>query len=278
MAVSKNGVSLVCIVIDPQNDFCIPNGTYNVPTGALLVPGAYDDMKRLAKWIKKNASKIEDIHATLDSHHLMDVAHPMFWKNSSGQNPSPFTIISYSDVEKGVWVPVAAGAYKRMLEYTKALEVSKRYPLCIWPPHCLIGTPGSNVVPELMEEFNNWCKLRTSTIDFVTKGSNVWTEHYSAVKAEVPDPSDPSTQLNTNLIQTIEQADILVWAGEAGSHCLGNSMRDCFDAFGPDSIKKSVVFTDCTSPVPGFESNQEAFFKEFASKGVQFVKSTDFLV
>lgn len=271
-------IKMHCLIIDPQMDFCVPNGHYNVPTGALLVNGALDDMKRLAKWINKNLSKIEDIHVTLDSHHLLDVAHPGFWKNSSGQNPTPFTVISHSDVQKGIWVPVAAGAYNRMLTYTKSLETSKRYPLCIWPPHCLIGTPGASVVPELMKELDNWCKLTTSSIDFVTKGSNIWTEHYSAMQAEVPDPADPSTHLNTTLIQTIEQADILVWAGEAGSHCLANSMKDAFDAFGPDSIKKSVVLTDCTSPVTGFEKNQEDFFKEFASKGVQFVKSTDFLV
>ena len=78
--------------------------------------------------------------------------------------------------------------------------------------------------------------------------------------------------------QTIEKADILVWAGEAGSHCLPNTMRDTFEAFGPESVKKSVVLLDATSPVTGFEKNQDDFFKEFESKGVKFVKTTDFLV
>jgi nicotinamidase-related amidase len=142
----------------------------------------------------------------------------------------------------------------------------------------LIGTPGASVVPELMEALNEWAALKMATVDFVTKGSNPFTEQYSAVRAEVPDPNDASTQLNTALIQTIEQADILVWAGEAGSHCLANTMRDTFDAFGPDSVKKSVVLIDATSPVKGFEKNQDDFFKEFENKGVKFAKTTDFLV
>jgi DNA-binding transcriptional ArsR family regulator len=37
-------------------------------------------------------------------------------------------------------------------------------------------------------------------VDFVTKGSNYWTEHYSAVQADVPDSQDPTTMLNTELI------------------------------------------------------------------------------
>ena len=270
--------NLHLLVIDPQNDFCVPNGTFNVPTGALLVNGAYDDMKRLSKWVKKNAAKIYDIHVTLDSHHLIDCAHPAFWKDSKGKNPNPFTAISSNDIEKGIWTPILPSLYKRMLDYTKALETSGRYPLLVWPPHCLIGTPGAAVVPELMDALNDWCILKTNKVDFVTKGSNVLTEHYSAVRAEVPDPADASTQLNTDLIQTIEKADILVWAGEAGSHCLANTMRDTFDAFGADSIKKSVVLVDATSPVTGFEKNQADFFKEFAAKGVQFSKTTDFLV
>lgn len=263
------------IVIDPQADFCIPNGTYNVPTGALLVDGAYDDMKRLSKWISKNVDRISDIHITLDSHHLNDCAHPNFWKNSSGQHPSPFTIISYNDVKNNVWIPVIPSLYKKMLNYVQELERSNRYPLIIWPPHCLIGSSGAMVVPELLESVNKWASTKLATVDFVTKGSNPYTEHYSAVKAEVPDPNDPSTQLNTTLINTIEQADLLVWSGEAGSHCLANTMKDTFDAFGPESVKKSVVLVDATSPVKGFEKNQEEFFKEFSNKGVKFLKMSD---
>ena len=32
-------------------------------------------------------------------------------------------------------------------------------------------------------------------------GANPWTEHYSAVQADVPDPQDPATQLNRALVE-----------------------------------------------------------------------------
>jgi nicotinamidase/pyrazinamidase len=116
------------IVIDPQMDFCVPDGTFpNIKTGALLVDGAYDDMKRLAGFIRKNAHKLSDIHVTLDSHHLVDVAHPLFWKDTHGKHPSPFTVISASDIEKGVWTPSVPSLFKRMVEYAKTLESSGRY-------------------------------------------------------------------------------------------------------------------------------------------------------
>ena len=72
---------------------------------------------------------------------------------------------------------------------------------------------------------------RFAFVDYVTKGSNILTEHYSAVQADVPDPSDASTQINTRLIQTLENADLVAIAGEARTHCLANTVRDIADGF-----------------------------------------------
>jgi nicotinamidase/pyrazinamidase len=40
------------------------------------------------------------------------------------------------------------------------------------------------------------------------------------MQAEVPDEEDPATQLNTALIASLDQADLLIIAGEASSHCV----------------------------------------------------------
>jgi len=64
------------LVIDPQVDFCIPGN-------ALVVDGADQDMKRLAAMIDRIGDKIDDIHCTLDQHHLIDIAHPIFWMNGT---------------------------------------------------------------------------------------------------------------------------------------------------------------------------------------------------
>lgn len=260
------------LVIDPQIDFCDP-------TGALYVTGAEHDMSRLANFVKRLSRKLDDVHVTLDSHHLMDIAHPLWWKDSSGNHPNPFTIISAADVRSGVWTTTIPKFAKRSIEYVESLEKGARYPLCIWPPHCLIGTTGQAIVPELFAAFSEWVTVRTAQVDFVTKGSNIFTEHYSAIQAEVVDPTDPGTQVNTALINTlINDCDEIVVAGEAGSHCLANTVRDIATQFGDDSlVKKIVLLEDCTSPVPGFEKFQTDFISEMIGRGMQLTTSVDYL-
>ena len=167
------------LIIDPQVDFCDPK------RGALYVPGAEHDMQRLAKMITRLKDKLDDIHVTLDSHHLIHIAHPIFWRDSHGNHPAPFTRISRTDVEDGVWTPAVPGLYRRALEYVCKLEQHGRYELTIWPPHCLIGSPGHTVYPELFAALSEW-EARFAFVDYVTKGSNILTEHYSAVQADVP--------------------------------------------------------------------------------------------
>lgn len=257
------------MIIDPQNDFCDPKG-------ALSVPGADKDMERLSEFIARNGDKLDDIHVTLDSHHLVDIAHPIFWKNSKGEHPNPFTLISKQDVEDHMWSPTNPSFYKKALEYVKELEVSNRYQLCVWPPHCLIGSNGHNVFPALYNELLKW-EENFAMVNYITKGSNIWTEHYSALKADVPDPADPSTQIDTNFIKVLSEADEIIVAGEAGSHCLANSVRDVVEFGGENLVKKITLLEDCTSPVPGFEDLQEDFIKEMKAKGMKVVKSTEYM-
>ena len=259
------------VVIDPQEDFCNP-------AGALFVKGADADMKRLATFVKRARCKLHDIHVTLDSHHLVDVAHPVFWKDSKGNHPKPFTIITAQDVKDGVWSPSLPGCFQRMIDYVVALEKGGRYPLCIWPPHCLIGTPGATIVPALAAELNGWCELNLSTVDYVAKGSNPFTEHYSAIQAEVPDPSDPKTSINAEFVQTLMDADLIAVAGEASSHCLCNTVMDIVKQFQDDSlVAKIVLLEDATSPVPGFEGLYTKFRDEMVAKGMKISNTVDFL-
>lgn len=264
-------VKVDLLIIDPQVDFCDPKGN-------LYVKGAEDDISRLVTMVDRLCDKINDIHVTVDTHHLLDVAHPLYWKDSKGNHVTPFTIISAKDVENGVWTPSIPSLYQRSLAYVRALEKNNRYPLCIWPPHCLIGSEGHNIMPDLLKALMEWEKA-PAMIDYVTKGSNPYTEHYSGLMADVPDPTDPSTQLNTRLIQTLESVDIIAIAGEASSHCVANSVRDLIKGFASsDCAKKIVILEDAMSPVTGFEQLAADFFTEMKALGVQFAKTTDFLI
>jgi nicotinamidase/pyrazinamidase len=252
------------LVIDPQNDFC------DAERGALYVPGAEQDMRRLAGLVDRLAPHLDDVHVTLDSHHSVDIAHPVFWRDSAGLPPAPFTQITAAEVEAGAWTTTLPSARARALAYLRALEAGGRYPCVIWPPHCLIGSWGHNVVPDLFEALKRWEDRRFAVVDYVTKGSNLWTEHFSAVQAEVPDPTDPETQVNTRLIETLEKADLILLAGEAGSHCVANTVRDIASQFSdPAYVRKLVLLEDAISPVTGFEAYQDSFLRDMTALGMR---------
>jgi len=264
-------MKLHLVAIDPQNDFCDPHGS-------LYVPGAEEDMKRLARLVDRLRDKIADIHVTLDSHRMVDVSHPGWWRDSNGHHPNPFTQITAAEVESGAWTTTMPGARTRSLAYLRELEQRGRYPHVIWPEHCLIGDEGHNVYPELAAAIHEWEHKRFALADFVTKGSNPWTEHFSAVQAEVPDPADPTTQVNTGLVSTLEDADVILLAGEALSHCLANTVRDVASHFAdPTYVQKMVLLTDASTSVPGFEAYGTDFVKELRAMGMRTAETHEFL-
>ena len=70
-----SGTRLEFLIVDPQNDFCDPKGT-------LYVPGAREDSLRLSDTIKRLRDKISHISVTLDTHRLIDIAHPLLDRKS----------------------------------------------------------------------------------------------------------------------------------------------------------------------------------------------------
>jgi nicotinamidase-related amidase len=234
-------------------------------------------MKRLAAMVSRLKDKIADIHVTLDSHRRVDISHPMWWKNSSGKRPDPFTVITAQDAKDGKWTTTQPSFFSRTLEYLQALERGGRYPHVIWPEHCLIGDEGHTIVPALSAAIHDW-EERFAQAEFITKGSNPWTEHFSGVKAEVPDPEDPSTQVNTRFVQTLEDADVVLMAGEALSHCLANTVRDIAAEFSdPKYVQKIHLLRDATGNVPGFDKYGDDFLKELVAKGMKITTTKDFL-
>lgn len=259
------------VIIDPQVDFCDPNG-------ALSVAGADEDSARASHLIKKIGGSLYDIHVTLDSHHLLHIANPPFWTSPQGNHPTPFTMITAAEVEAGEWRSTIPSLQKRALEYVRTLERNGRYVLVIWNPHCLIGSPGHAVMPDIFNALRDWEENNIAMVDYVSKGSNLYTEHYSAVRADVIDPADPTTQLNKRLIDTLEEADEILFFGQARSHCLANTMRDIADGFSnPEYVKKMVMVADCTSDVGGFENLGEAFVRDMVARGMQVTTTRELL-
>lgn len=261
----------VLLIIDPQIDFCDP------AEGALYVSGAQHDMKRLANMINRHQNKIDEIYVTLDSHHLIHIAHPIFWCDADGNHPAPFTSISLADVKNKRWMPTLTGGYERALAYVQALEREARYTLTIWHPHCLIGSRGHAVFPVLFNALAAWETKHFKFVDYIAKGGNAWTEHYSAIQADVPDAEDPATHINLRLIKNLQQSDLVLIAGEALTHCVANTVRDLVDNNSGDKLfaEKLLLLEDATSSIPGFETHGQNFISELNARGMQLTKTTD---
>jgi len=261
------------LTIDPQCDFCLPLGPGG-EKGALVVAGADQDMVRLGKFISKNKSRISEIHCTLDSHQLVHIAHPAFWTNSKGEHPTPFSLITEDDVKNGVWRAYNPSWQAHAQNYVETLKKNGRYVLCIWPPHCLIGSWGHSIVPEVAKALYEW-EADFNRVNFVAKGSNFGTENYSALQAEVPDDNDSSTKINTVLLDTLQEADDILITGEALSHCVNWTVSDIANNFGDDNIKKFILLEDTSSSVTGFEQMGRDFVKSMLKRGMRISTTQD---
>ena len=273
------------LIIDPQNDFCdLPEShrpadplTGQRVSPTLPVAGAHTDMLRLAAFMRETAASWSDITITLDSHNRLHIAHPTFWKRGDGSSVAPFTAIKAQQVRDGEFQPRDPAALLRALAYLDALDARGRYTLMVWPVHCEIGSWGHNVHADVRNAYNVWETQQLKVVRKVAKGANTWTEHYSAMQAEVPDETDPDTLLNRPLLAALDRADLLVIAGEASSHCVKATTEDIADHLPGGKPERIVLLTDCMSPVSGFQTQHEAFFADMSKRGVQLATTADLL-
>lgn len=274
------------LVIDPQNDFCDLPAAWqptDPTTGARTAPslpvaGAHADLQRMAAFIRDHATQLDAITVTLDSHQRIDIAHPGFWQQADGRAVGPFTPITAAQVRSGAFAPRNPAHLHRTLAYMDALEARGRYTLMVWPVHCEIGSWGHGVHADVLAACGEWQLQRQRAVHNVFKGTNPWTEHYSAIEAEVVDADDPDTALNTRLLAALDTADLLLIAGEASSHCVRATTEHIVQHLPrlqagarPEHI---VLLTDCMSPVCGFEAEHQAFLDHMQAQGVRLENSS----
>lgn len=259
------------LIIDPQNDFCDPRGT-------LSVPGAPEDMRRLASFVRAARSELKEVVVTLDSHPSVAIERPTFWKRGDGQPVAPFTQITHAQVAAGEYAPIDASLRPQVLTYLQTLEAQGRYKLMVWPVHCVIGAWGHNIHDAVLAAVGEW-EFQVQRGAFkVLKGQNPLTEQYSAVRAEVPSPDDPRTQTNHELIERCRPgAGLLLVAGEAASHCVAATLDHLFEEFTADEIKRVALLEDCMSPVSGFESHASACYERTLARGARKLSSAQAL-
>lgn len=251
------------LIIDTQFDFCHPSG-------ALFVPGADRDVDRIAGLIRRYPDRIDHIVVTLDTHHLLDIAHPLFWKDADGVHPAPFTRITADDVDAGRWVPQFFPDKAR--QYVRDLDANGQFAHFIWPEHCLIGSRGAALHDTLLDALKEWSRERERDYVAVQKGLYALTEHFGIFRAQVPDPAVPETQLNTALIADLDRFDVIYLMGEAKSHCVANSLEQLLD-YAPTLVPKVVIVSDCTSDVTGLGHLADPIYQEARTRNVRFMES-----
>lgn len=264
--------SIALILVDMQVDFIHPNG-------ALYVPGAVEDSKRIVEWIYHHVADLTQIYASLDSHYPIQIFSPTWWRDQDGKHPFPFTIITSADVQNKIWTPIYESEWS--VEYVNQLEKQHRKELMIWPYHTLIGTPGHNLTPSLYEAISYHTSARQSQPRFITKGEIAKTEHYSMLEPEVKVPKHPQGKLNETFLKDLKQFDLIYIAGEAKSHCVLETVNSVMNYFQGQSefISKIRILSDGMSSVAhpeiDFDAMADEAFSQHQKAGLTLITTED---
>ncbi|TVR21252.1 MAG: isochorismatase [Anaerolineaceae bacterium] len=257
-------------LVDAQIDFIHADG-------ALSVPGALDDTRRLIGWMYDHMPRITHIKITLDSHMPLQIFHPAWWANAEGDHPPPLTPITSEQVERGEWRPLYDRVWSR--RYVEILEEDARKTLMIWPYHALIGTPGHALVPALAEAVAYHSAARRASAETIIKGMIPQTEYYSAIEPEVKIPEHPSGDINRALLDSLRDYHAVYIAGQAKSHCVLETVASMMRYYDAPMIRRLHVLTDTMSSVAhpeiDFDTLAEEAFAGWAAQGLNLVRTTD---
>ena len=267
------------ILVDYQYDFVHPDGS-------LYVPGSLEDIQRFLKnWFYPNANQITTIYTTQDTHVPLQIFFPSWWQKPRMSesdpiiHPNPYTAITVEDVEQNQWVPIIESVWSN--KYLHILRNQAKKDLMIWPYHTIEGTLGHMLLPPISEAIAWHSAGRYRDPVSIVKGRTIRTEYYGAFGAEVNDPKDPNSSLNTALLDAIMKHDLVYIAGQAKSHCVLETVKQLFSHFQNQRqlLERMRFLMDCTSSVQhqtiNFDKMANAELVQMQTKGVQLVKSTD---
>lgn len=253
------------LIIDAQYDFCDPNGT-------LFVPGAPDDMRRIAELINVAGHQLDQLFLTLDTHQVLDISHPGFWQNKAGKHPAPFTAITFAELNNGEWLP--RFHQQEVKTYLEKLEQNGEFVHYIWPEHCLAGTKGASLTDVIATAIREWSFRNNKNYITLHKGTHPLTEHFGIFQAQVPMEDVPETQFNFELLEQLASFDLLLIAGEARSHCVATSLKQLL-LKDRKLASKIIILEDGMSDVNGLGHLADPIFSLAKEHGVRFMSCAE---
>jgi nicotinamidase-related amidase len=281
----------VLLIIDPQVDFHEGGnlGVYGVDE--IGGKGGKSDSANIIKLIQKKAPAA--VYVSLDTHTPTHIGHQAFWQPEGDPNGEGPAVGSQFVVNEGKVAVANLGVFtyyeprstgddakdadlkKWVVQYVQALTGGvgggEKFSPCIWPNHCLEGSAGHAVYPELKAALD----ALTCPVEYHVKGQNEATEMYSIFKAELPvegnasdsvkmlyrgkreqintdskigtlksdveDHANLKTDFNEGLYNSLVANNLpIVVCGEALSHCVKWSTNDLVSKKNGDDKYKSI--------------------------------------
>lgn len=264
----------VLLLMNPQNDF-YPSSLDNSFHGSISLPYALDDARQLINFISNYGSNINNMYVCMDTHCDNDISFPSFWQNLNGDEPEPFTKITIDDVLGNIWFPKQMILFEHVLDYIQTLNLMGKHHE-IWPPHCVKNTLGHNVLPLIENSIYDWQDKFNKRVTYIPKGINPLTEMYSLFMAEVPDPNDPLTGLNINLLEELCKYKKIFVSGQPKTKCVQSTIEHLIISKNINPNPEIIFLKDTCSNMPGKDFESFKFDTLMKKNGVQIMKTTDF--
>jgi nicotinamidase-related amidase len=187
------------LIIDPQNDFIdLPYEGNSI--GRLPVVNSKKDIPRISEIINIYNSRISKIFVSLDTHTIFHIGH-RFWRelNDDGSDGgiappgTTFSVINGKIKGSNNKIYVAnvkpedrAAMNKYAITYlnkviSEGAKDGRNLP-CTWAVHCIQGTNGWKINPDLQKVLDKYA----DKVEYHIKGQNQLAEMYSIMKAEIP--------------------------------------------------------------------------------------------
>lgn len=296
---AKTGESRLLLDIDGESDFA--------EKGRLPVAGTFADLARLGERIIRGV--IEEFYTdflfTIDKHPPFHISLPPWWRNvdtdempqlegdpmilslvdDNAKRPvfNGLHVVSGRNVKytpyRSVNLKTATGENHAVV-YHNHLIANKEPGIWAFATHCIEGTDGINIIPELAELIAWAAAARDIQPMYLYKGMLAQVDFFGPFRPcmDVADHAQGSWQ--TAYLDMIASCNVIDVAGEAEDFCVRYAVQQLIEYYRdhvgrPDVLDRIRFIGDCTSPIVPGGPAVKALHADMAANRIKVIKSTD---